>query len=95
MGVPCFSLLTLAHFRKIGKLVEFEDIPGMVETALALSGSAAQSKIQTFPGDADYFERVNITAKMTSHCCGDMVAICRPLFWPKIWRGNSIVPATR
>ena len=57
-----FSPVDLAHFRKLGKLVEFLDIPGKVETALALSGSAAQSKIQTYPGDADYFERVNILA---------------------------------
>ena len=60
-----FSPEDLAHFRQIGKLVEFEDIPGKVETALALSGSAAQSKIQTYPGDADYFERVNIIAEPT------------------------------
>lgn len=57
-----FSSDDLAHFRKLGKLVEFLDIPGKVETALALSGSAAQSKFQTYPGDADYFERVNIIA---------------------------------
>jgi hypothetical protein len=57
-----FSSEDLAHFRKLGKLVEFIDIPGKVETALALSGSAAQSKIQTYPGDADYFERINIIA---------------------------------
>ncbi len=36
-----FSDADLAHFRTVGKLVEFEDIPGKVETALALSGSAA------------------------------------------------------
>jgi len=59
----------LAHFRKIGRLVEFEDIPGKVETALALSGSAAQSKIQTYPGDADYFERVNIMAETKDEAC--------------------------
>jgi hypothetical protein len=41
-----FNPEELAHFRRIGALVEFEDIPGEVETALALSGSAAQSKIQ-------------------------------------------------
>ena len=33
-----------------------------METALSLSGSAAQSKIQKYPGDADFFERVNIIA---------------------------------
>jgi len=40
-----FSTAELAHFRKIGDLVSFVDQPGVVETALAISGSAAQSKI--------------------------------------------------
>ena len=57
-----FSPSELARFREIGRLVEFYDEPGVVETALALSGSSAQSKIQTYPGDCDYFERVNIIA---------------------------------
>jgi hypothetical protein len=64
-----FDDTDLAHFRKIGRLVEFEDVPGKVETALALSGSAAQSKIQTYPGDADYFERVNIIAETRDEAC--------------------------
>ena len=57
-----FSSSELARFREIGRLVEFKDQPGVLETALALSGSSAQSKIQTYPGDCDYFERVNIIA---------------------------------
>lgn len=57
-----FSPADLAHFRAIGQIVEIPDRPGVVETALALSGSAAQSKIQTHPGDCDFFERVNILA---------------------------------
>ena len=64
-----FSPERLAHFRAIGTLVEFEDEPGVVETALALSGSAAQSKIQTYPSDADYFERVNIIAETREEAC--------------------------
>ncbi len=64
-----FSPDDLAHFRKVGRLVEFLDIPGEVETALALSGSAAQSKIQTYPGDVDYFERINIHAKSLEAAC--------------------------
>ncbi len=64
-----FSDEDLAHFRQIGKLVEFEDTPDQVETALALSGSAAQSKIQTYPGDADFFERVNIRAATREEAC--------------------------
>jgi hypothetical protein len=64
-----FSPEDLAHFRKLGQLVEFLDIPGKVETALALSGSAAQSKIQAYPGDADYFERINILADSREEAC--------------------------
>ena len=64
-----FSAKDLDHFREIGRLVEFKDVPGKVETALALSGSAAQSKIQTYPGDADYFERVNIIAESKTAAC--------------------------
>src|SRR5574341_909795 len=48
-----FSPAELNYFRQIGRLVEFEDKPGVVETAFALSGSSAQSKIQTYPGDCD------------------------------------------
>ena len=33
-----------------------------VQTALALSGSAAQSRIQLFPSDLDFFERLHIIA---------------------------------
>jgi hypothetical protein len=65
----------LEHFRKIGRLVEFEDIPGKVETALALSGSAAQSKFQTYPGDVDYFERINIIAETRDEACETLAQI--------------------
>lgn len=72
-----FSPADLAHFREIGRLVEFEDVPGVVETALALSGSAAQSKIQSYPGDADYFERVNLRAETREEACGLLATIMR------------------
>jgi len=72
-----FSPEDLAHFRKLGRLVEFTDIPGKVETALALSGSAAQSKIQLYPGDADYFERVNILAETREDACQILAEIIR------------------
>ena len=72
-----FSSEQLAHFREIGKLVEFEDQPGVVETALALSGSSAQSKIQTYPGDADYFERVNIIAPTREDACQILAELIR------------------
>jgi hypothetical protein len=72
-----FSPKDLAYFRKLGRLVEFEDQPGVVETALALSGSAAQSKIQTYPGDCDYFERINIHAGTRQEACRILAKIMR------------------
>ena len=72
-----FDPKDLARFRAVGKIVEFEDVPGKIETALALSGSAAQSKIQTFPGDADYFERVNIIAPTRTEACQTLARIMR------------------
>ncbi len=72
-----FSPQDLEHFRRIGKLVEFLDRPGVVETALALSGSAAQSKIQSFPGDCDYFERINIKAPDRPEACRILAEIMR------------------
>lgn len=64
-----FSPQDLSYFRAIGKLVEFKDQPGRIETALSLSGSAAQSKIQSYPGDCDFFERVNIIAPTHEDAC--------------------------
>ena len=71
-----FSSGELEYYRAIGRLVEFKDEPG-VETALALSGSAAQSKIQTHPGDCDYFERVNIKAPTKEDACTILSRIMR------------------
>ncbi len=72
-----FSPQELAYFREIGRIVEFNDQPGVVETALALSGSSAQSKIQTYPGDCDYFERVNIIAESRELACQILARIMR------------------
>lgn len=72
-----FSTAELARFREIGRLVEFQDEPGRVETALAISGSSAQSKIQTFPGDVDFFERVNILAPSREEACQTLSRLMR------------------
>jgi hypothetical protein len=72
-----FSPEDLAYFRRVGHLVEFQDEPGVVETALALSGSAAQSKIQTYPGDCDFFERVNIRAADREQCAAIVSRLIR------------------
>ena len=64
-----FSDQELARFREIGRLVEVHDQPGVLESALAISGSSAQAKIQTYPGDLDFFERVNIKADTREAAC--------------------------
>jgi hypothetical protein len=72
-----FSPQDLAYFREIGRIVEIPDRLGVVETALALSGSAAQSKIQTHPGDCDFFERVNIKAPTREEACKNLAEVIR------------------
>jgi hypothetical protein len=59
----------LERFRKIGEVVGFPDRPPEFLTALAISGSAAQGKVQSFPGDCDYFERIHITAPTRETAC--------------------------
>jgi hypothetical protein len=58
----------LARFRQIAKIVGFEDRDN-VRTALALSGSSAQSRINAYPADADFFERIHITAPTREEAC--------------------------
>ena len=72
-----FSPAELVRFREIGGLVGFEDVPGSVETALALSGSAAQSRIQTYPGDCDFFERLNVIAPTREEACRTLGRLVR------------------
>jgi len=72
-----FSPKDLDYFRRIGNIVEIPDRPGVVETALALSGSAAQSKIQSYPGDCDYFERVNIKTASREEACRILADVMR------------------
>ncbi|MFN2188021.1 MAG: hypothetical protein ACK2T3_04605 [Candidatus Promineifilaceae bacterium] len=63
-----FDPADLDRVRRVAAIVELEDRPN-VETAIALSGSSAQSQVQTFPGDFDYFERVNIKAGSKEEAC--------------------------
>lgn len=72
-----FSPQDLARFREIGELIGLKSQPGVVETALALSGSSAQSKIQTYPGDCDYFQRVNILAPTRQEACQILAKLMR------------------
>ena len=51
----------LAHFRALVPHVRIEPRTE-IESAIAIAGSAAQGKIQLFPGDADFFERIHVHA---------------------------------
>lgn len=64
-----FDPRELRRIREVAEVVGIPDRPGIVETALALSGSAAQSRIQPYPGDCDFFERVNIKAPTREDAC--------------------------
>jgi hypothetical protein len=72
-----FSPDELAYYRAIGEVAEVPERPGVVESALALSGSAAQSRIQTNPGDCDYFQRVNIIAATREDASAILAEILR------------------
>jgi hypothetical protein len=63
-----FDPEVLDRYRRLAAIVEIPDQPA-VETAISLSGSAAQSRVQLFPGDADFFERVNIKAPTQKAAC--------------------------
>jgi hypothetical protein len=63
-----FDTRDIEHYRRVGAIVAIPNVEG-VETALSLSGSAAQSRAQRFPGDCDFFERVNIHAPTRDAAC--------------------------
>jgi hypothetical protein len=71
-----FAPADLARFREMGKIVGLGDRPPNVMTALSISGSAAQNKINAFPSDCDFFERINIKAETQEEAgavLGDMI----------------------
>ncbi len=56
-----FDQRELDYFRRLAERVRAERHPN-IESAIAIAGSSAQGKVQLFPGDCDFFERVNIKA---------------------------------
>ena len=67
----------LARFREMALVVGFEDRPPQVMTALSISGSAAQSKINAYPADCDFFERVHIKADTREEACAILADLMR------------------
>lgn len=56
-----FDADDLDYFRRLAQHVRTVAHPH-VESAIAISGSAAQGQVQLFPGDCDFFERIHIHA---------------------------------
>jgi len=71
-----FDKGTLDRYRRIADVVQLPDLPN-VETAVSLAGSAAQGVIQLYPGDCDYFERVNIKAETREEACRVLADLMR------------------
>ncbi len=71
-----FDPASLERYRRIADIVQFPDRPN-VETAIALSGSAAQGRIQPYPADYDFFERINIIAETREEACRILGEIIR------------------
>ena len=71
-----FDKASLERYRRIADVVQLPDLPN-VETAISLAGSAAQGVIQRYPGDADYFERVNIQAESREEACQILADLMR------------------
>ncbi len=71
-----FDKATLERYRRIADIVQLPDLPD-VETAVSLAGSAAQGVIQRYPGDCDYFERVNIKADTREDACRILADLIR------------------
>jgi len=72
-----FKAEDLARFREMAPIVGFEDRPPQVLTALSISGSAAQSKINAYPADCDFFERVHITTDTRAEACRILADLIR------------------
>ena len=71
-----FDKSSLERYRRIADIVQLPDLPN-VETAISLAGSAAQGVIQLYPGDCDYFERVNIKAETREESCRILADLMR------------------
>jgi len=61
MSMLDFDPTRLTHLRRLAAKVRLRPHDD-VASAIAISGSSAQSRVQLFPGDADFFERVNVRA---------------------------------
>jgi hypothetical protein len=69
-----FDPAQLDTLRRVAGFIRTTDRPG-VQAAIALAGSAAQSRFQLFPGDCDFFERVHIEAPTRDEAIATLAAL--------------------
>jgi hypothetical protein len=72
--VADFDDRDLRTLRRLAAVVRTAGRPDVV-SAIALAGSAAQSKFQLFPGDCDFFERVHIRAGSRDDAIRTLIAV--------------------
>lgn len=71
-----FDQGTAGALRRLGEAVATAPAPDLV-VALAVSGSAAQGRVQPFPADTDYFERVHVLAPTREAALARLAAAVR------------------
>ncbi len=71
--VADFDEAEIERLRVIGEAIGTPPRPG-VKSAIALAGSAAQSRFQLYPGDCDFFERVHIQATSREEAIGILLS---------------------
>ncbi len=76
LAVLDFDPASAARLRHIGDLIATRSRPS-VQVGLAIAGSAAQSRIQSFPADNDFFERVHIRAATIGEARAILAGIVR------------------
>jgi hypothetical protein len=72
--VADFDEADLATLRRIAAVIRTQPRDDVV-SAIALAGSAAQSRFQLFPGDCDFFDRVHIKASTRDEAVGRLVEV--------------------
>ena len=71
-----FDPAAVARLRRIGRVIAAPAAAG-VSSSLAIAGSAAQGRIQPYPADVDFFERIHIAAATIEDARGRLAELLR------------------
>lgn len=76
LAILDFDASSASRISHLGQLVATPP-DAAIQPALAIAGSAAQSRFQPYPGDFDFFERLNIVAPDRPTACQHLAAALR------------------